>query len=111
MLRLVAAVVLVAVLFAISPLAGGIALGLVGAGLVWIFLLAPSAQPNGRNMVKEYVDSLATKECPRCAETVKGAARVCRFCQFAFYGDDDHTPQGDLHRELKDVLGNTVEKN
>jgi len=27
---------------------------------------------------------LGTKVCPRCAETVKEAAQVCRFCGFGF---------------------------
>jgi predicted amidophosphoribosyltransferase len=31
----------------------------------------------------------ATKLCPDCAEEVKAAARVCRFCGFRFEGEPD----------------------
>lgn len=34
-------------------------------------------------------ESTATKECPDCGETVRGNARVCRFCGYEFWSDED----------------------
>jgi hypothetical protein len=31
------------------------------------------------------------RKCPRCAEIVKGAAEVCRFCQYEFYPPEETT--------------------
>ncbi|WP_019936197.1 PH domain-containing protein [Bordetella sp. FB-8] len=33
----------------------------------------------------------STKVCPRCAETVKSAALVCRFCQHEFFAADQRS--------------------
>jgi tetratricopeptide (TPR) repeat protein len=34
----------------------------------------------------------ATKTCPQCAETVKAAAKICRFCRYEFPLDAVHPP-------------------
>jgi tRNA(Ile2) C34 agmatinyltransferase TiaS len=52
------------------------------SGARWFFLcllLSPLAI-----LVLLALPALNTKVCPRCAETVKSAAKVCRFCGYEF---------------------------
>ena len=41
-------------------------------------LITGAAIPDGEKAL------MASKDCPQCAETVKGGAQVCRFCGFKF---------------------------
>jgi RNA polymerase subunit RPABC4/transcription elongation factor Spt4 len=61
--------------FIISPLLAGLLLALIEN-------LAPQqSQPETRFLTPVSAD---TKACPRCAETIKKAATVCRFCGYVF---------------------------
>ncbi|BAE49267.1 hypothetical protein amb0463 [Paramagnetospirillum magneticum AMB-1] len=37
-----------------------------------------------------------SKTCPRCAETIKAAARVCRFCQYEFSEEELRETEDDM---------------
>lgn len=37
-----------------------------------------------KQMAASQVQQGAMKECPRCAESIKAAAKMCRFCQYEF---------------------------
>jgi hypothetical protein len=47
-------------------------------------LLLHGSTVNSQPSPVAFQDSAGTKICPQCAETVKGAARVCRFCSHSF---------------------------
>jgi Uncharacterised protein family UPF0547 len=44
--------------------------------------------------VSETIPDAQTKVCPQCAEEVKVAARICRYCRFEFEPLPDATTQG-----------------
>jgi hypothetical protein len=54
----------------------------IGAAFHTMPALAPEGQPNPLVNTVE-----GTKVCPACAETVKTAAKVCRFCSHEFEAD------------------------
>lgn len=57
---------------------------------ILIFIYMMIVKPAGTLTVTfEPVKSEDLKSCPQCAEEVKAAAKVCRFCQHEF---DDKTP-------------------
>jgi hypothetical protein len=57
----------------------------VATGTILMTLPTPISKSPPSDTVQT-ASSEATKSCPRCAETVKAAAKVCRFCQHEFEG-------------------------
>ena len=44
-------------------------------------------------VAREKAEEIAkSKICPQCAETVKAAAKICRFCRYEF-GEEDEVPE------------------
>lgn len=60
---------------------------------------APLPLPNSPD------SSAALKTCPRCAETVKRAAQVCRFCGHEFDGKEPTGPDRRVYRGFEYVVG------
>ena len=40
------------------------------------------------------------KACPYCAETIKSAARICRFCNREIEGQQEITTSAEIEREI-----------
>lgn len=57
-------------------------LGIIGGILLVAARSQPTAATDVESSRENQIDS--TKVCPRCAETVKAAAQVCRFCGHEF---------------------------
>jgi hypothetical protein len=54
--------------------------------MILILLALPtrkSPQPQPVRVIEASADE-ATKTCPQCAETVRAAAKICRFCRYEF---------------------------
>jgi hypothetical protein len=61
-----------------------------GFGLSWVGVMIVNSRPipEPPQAISPYHASTPqTKICPRCAETVKAAATVCRFCGHTFQTD------------------------
>jgi hypothetical protein len=78
---------------------GFFVLSLVLSPLVGLLLAAllPSRQRRVAIPGPEDLDTPARINCPRCAESIAAAAKVCRFCGHELRQESAHTPMGDNH--------------
>ncbi len=65
---------------------------------ILILFALPSLKPQPAPVVE--AQGGATKVCPQCAETVKAAARICRFCRYQFHAEPVSTVDQQLVRDL-----------
>jgi ribosomal protein L37AE/L43A len=90
---------IIALWILLAMVVGAVAAGRGRSGLGW-FLLAVIFTPIIIGIVLLVSEDLKreaavaaqvadSKTCPQCAETVKRAARTCRFCQYQFTEADD----------------------
>lgn len=70
------------------------AIGLIVAPAAFVGALLP-AKPGSRWSAEH---DLEMKRCPRCAEDVKAAAQVCRFCGHTFPAQDGSGGQQEFPR-------------
>ncbi|MDR8398252.1 zinc ribbon domain-containing protein [Paraburkholderia sp. USG1] len=74
-------------------------------GLIATVVVACSSKlPDSAAAPSGATNSGSVKTCPRCAETVKAAAQVCRFCQHEF--TDLPPPKAVLPWKLEEDWGN-----
>jgi hypothetical protein len=74
-------------IFFLDFLLGWTLLGWVAA-FVWSVTATAAAPPSVYDETGTLAAAdVATKICPDCAETVRAAARICRFCQHDFEAD------------------------
>lgn len=78
-------------IFALNLLAGWVVIGWFAA-FIWslteVKSVAVSNKVSGNALDKD------TKTCPKCAESVKSAALVCRYCGYNFEEDADNLKAG-----------------
>jgi hypothetical protein len=56
---------------------------------ILVLLALPTLKPTEAQPVRLVEGSSEpTKVCPQCAETVKAAAKICRFCRYEFPPED-----------------------
>lgn len=83
----------------ISPLIAGLLVLALGSKTT----PAAYAQPTAAMPVNPPPSVHDTKECPRCAETIKRAAKVCRFCGHEIEATNDNViiPESYEYRGVK----------
>ncbi len=73
------------------PLIAGVSLVLGWTFIGWIAALLWAFTPVDKAPIPQ-----AFKTCPRCAEEVRAAAMICRFCDYSF--EDEATQEDNLIR-------------
>lgn len=56
--------------------------------IVHAILVSDLAQQERERKARLY-EAASTKSCPRCAESIKFEAKVCRFCGYEYPGHDE----------------------
>lgn len=84
---------------------------LIPTGRMSEFLFAaPTKPPKFFEEVKEEVEEPDYKECPRCAEMIRGRAKACRFCGYEFSTEELEEERKRAGREAQRAERERVER-